>query len=73
MIDFAKTIRKNRVLDRLDNDEFKKVDLVFSSNNGNANPDFPDLARRIVSTSPATSVALAFAAGGIFGWLTMRR
>ena len=73
MIDFAKPIRKNRVLDRLVNDEFKKVDLVFSSNNGNVNADFPDLARRIVSTSPATSVALAFAVGGIFGWLTSRR
>ena len=73
MIDFAKPIRKNGVLDRLVNDEFKKVDFVFSSNNGNANDDFPDLARRIVSTSPATSVALAFAVGGIFGWLTSRR
>ena len=73
MIDFVKPIQKNRVLNRPVNDEFKKADLAFSSHSGNANPDLPDLARRIVSTSPAKSVLSAFAVGGIFGWLTSRR
>ena len=73
MIDFATPVRKNRVLDRLDSDEFKKVDLVVSSDNDITNSDFLDMARRIVSTSPAASVVLAFAVGGIIGWLTSRR
>lgn len=73
MIDFATPVRTNRVLDPLHSDEFKQVDFVFSNNNGNTNSDFPDLARRIVSSSPAVSVTLAFLFGGILGWLTSRK
>ena len=73
MIDFATQVRKNRVLDPLRSDEYKQVDSVFSNNNGNPKSDIPDVARRIISSSPAASVALAFVFGGILGWLTSRR
>lgn len=73
MIDFATPVRKNRVLDPHNSDEFIRIDSVFSSNDGDSRSDFPDVARRIISSRPAVCVALAFVVGGIVGWLTSRR
>ena len=72
MIDFATTVLKGRVLEPLNSDEYKKVNSLFARNNVNTNSDFPDVARRMVSTSPAACVGIAFAVGGLFGWLTSR-
>lgn len=73
MIDFATQVPKKRVLDPLRSDQYKQIDTVFSSNNGNPKSDFPDLARRIISSSPGASVGMAFVFGGILGWLTLKR
>ena len=73
MIDFRTTVRKNRVLDPLQSDESKKVNSVLSSGSGNTNQDIPDAARRMISSSPAAYVAIAFIFGGILGWLTSRK
>ncbi len=73
MIDFATRVRKNRVLDPLHSDQDKLVDSVFSRKSGNTHSDFSDVARRMVSSSPAACVALAFVFGGVLGWLTSRR
>ena len=73
MIDFAKPVRKSIVFEQLKSDEHQKSKAGLSSNKGNTNSVFPDVARRIVSTRPGTCVAMALTAGGIFGWLTSRR
>lgn len=73
MIDFAAPVRKSIMFEQLKSDERQKAKSGFSSNQGNTNSVFPDVARRIVSSSPATCVAMALTAGGIFGWLTSRR
>ncbi len=73
MIDFGTVVRKNRALDPHNRDEFRSIDSVFSSNDSESRSDFPDAARRIISSRPAVCVALAFAVGGIVGWLTSRR
>ncbi len=73
MIDFATRVRKNRVLDPVHSDHGKQVDSVFSSKNGNTHSDFSDVARRMVSSSPAACIALALVFGGVLGWLTSRR
>lgn len=73
MIDFRTTVRKNRVLDPLQSDESKKVNSVLSSGSGNTNQDISDAARRMISSSPAAYVAIAFIFGGILGWLTSRK
>ena len=73
MIDFATPIRRSRVLEPLNRVEYKNGDSVISRNNANTNSACSDVARRIVSSRPAACVAVAFAVGGIFGWLTSRR
>lgn len=73
MIDFATQVRKNRVLDPPHREEDRQLDSLVSSENDNTKSDLSDVARRIVSSSPAASVALAFVFGGIVGWLTLRR
>ena len=73
MIDFVTPVRKNRLLNPHNRDEFGSIDSVFSSNDGESRSDFPDGARRIISSRPAVCVALAFVVGGIVGWLTSRR
>lgn len=73
MIDLATTVRKSRVYNPLNSHKSKKVESIFSNNKGIANSDLPDMARRIVSSSPEACIAMAFAVGGIFGWLTSRR
>ncbi len=73
MIDLTTPIRKSSVLEPLNRHEYNKVDSAFSNNHFNMNSNFPDVARRIISSSPAAYVAMAFAVGGIFGWLTSRR
>lgn len=73
MIDFATQVRKNRVLDPPHREEDKQLDSVVSSKDDNTKSDLSDMARRIVSSSPAACVALAFVFGGILGWLTSRR
>lgn len=73
MIDFATPVRKNRVLDPLQNSDCKRVDSPLSRIQANTKLDFPESARRMVASSPAASVALAFVFGGIVAWLTSRR
>ena len=73
MIDFATPARKNRVLDPNNSDEFRRIDSIFSSNDGDSKSDIPDVARRIISSRPSICVAMAFVVGGIVGWLTSRR
>ena len=73
MIDFATQVRKNRVFDPPRREKDKQLDSVVSSENDSAKSDLSDVARRVVSSSPAACVALAFVFGGILGWLTWRR
>lgn len=73
MINFTTPVRKSRVFDPLNSLEYKKSDSASSTKHARTNSDFTDVARRIVSSSPATCVAIALSVGGIFGWLTSKR
>lgn len=73
MIDFATQVRKKRELDPIEFDPFKMVSSVISNPLSEPGTALPDAARRIISSNPVGSVALAFAIGGLFGWLTSKR
>lgn len=73
MIDFATQVRKKRELDPIEFDPFKIASSVFSKPLSETGAALPDAARRIVSSNPVGSIAIAFAIGGLIGWLTSRR
>ncbi len=73
MIDFATQVRKKRELDPIEFDPFKIASSVFSNPLSETGAALPDAARRIVSSNPVGSIAIAFAIGGLIGWLTSRR
>ena len=73
MIDFATQVRKKRELDPNEFDPLKMVRSVLFNPLSETGSALPDAARRIISSNPVGSVALAFAIGGLIGWLTSRR
>ncbi len=73
MIDFATQARKKRQLDPIELDPFKMVSSILSNPLSETGSALPDAARRIISSNPVGSVALAFAIGGLIGWLTSKR
>ena len=73
MIDFATQVRRKRELDPIEIDPFKMANAIFLNPLSETGAAFPDAARRIVSSNPLGSIAMAFAIGGLIGWLTSRR
>jgi len=73
MIDFATQVRKKRELDPTEIDLLKIASSVFSNPLSETGAALPDAARRIISSNPLGSLALAFGIGGLIGWLTSKK